>query len=808
MSQGSNKTLLQQANEVFRNGLYNESLDLYLSAINNNPSLRGIIKINVGLALQRLGQKIDMKSIDDYIDNKVADSKLKSENVATIHSKLDSSDEKTLERILTYRNAFDDAFYNKRYPDIKQAGADAFAHYSSWGWREGRLPNAWFDPTFYLECYQDARATDKDPLLHYVEVGQFEKRKTKVFSISAVSDSVKENIPKIKFDNVSEGYVDFVKHDDANSSVKLLAFYLPQFHPFPENDAWWGKGFTEWTNVSKAKPNFKGHYQPHLPIHNGFYDLRVPEVMAEQARLAKNYGIHGFNFYYYWFDGKVLMHKPFEILLNHKEIDINYCITWANENWTRRWDGAENDVLIGQNHCEEDSIKFIEHLYIYFRDERYIKVDNKPVLIIYRANIIPDMAETINLWRRKVKEAGFDGIYLIAAETFGFKNPQECGFDAAIEFPPHTVKSNKINSSLEIINENYEGSIYSYDEVVRNACMEREPEYKRFRTAMLSWDNTARKQHNGNIFANFSMLKYKQWLSHIATHVYNNSKYSKEEKFIFINAWNEWAEGTHLEPDRERGYAYLQTTHDILKELNEDNFDALASRPLVRKNNYAVVLHIHYTEVWQDILAYLDNLNEFGFDLYVTITNTDNHIVDSILKKYPEAQITFVENRGRDIRPFIDVYKKIKDLGHTAICKIHSKKSTYRDDGDKIRDEIFESLLGSKEQIKNIITQFKNTEAGLITLGKYLIPHTDKNMTYDREIVYALADLLEFDFEYSIFPAGSMFWFTPNALKGLEKIEDYLFEPEEGLADGTLAHGIERILCALTEKNDLESKSL
>lgn len=797
MNYDSEKTFLQQANEAFKNELYRESLELYISAIDNNPPLRDVIKINIGLALRRLGQKIDMASIDAYIDN----------YNSYIHNEVDAASNSQLliapEYFMAYREAFDVDFYHQRYPDIQVAGVDPFIHYSTWGWREGRLPNSWFDPLFYLEQYQDARDSGKDPLLHYIEVGQAEKRKTKVFSISSVHDSVKAKIPKIKFDDVSEGFVDFTEHQAVKSSVKLLAFYLPQFHPFPENDAWWGKGFTEWTNVSKAKPNFKEHYQPHLPIHNGFYDLRVPEVMAEQARLAKNYGIYGFNFYYYWFDGKVLMHKPFEILLEHKEIDINYCITWANENWTRRWDGAEHDILIGQNHCEEDSTRFIEHLYQYFRDERYIKIDNKPVLIIYRANIIPDMAETINLWRRKVLEAGFEGIYLIAAETFGFKNPQECGFDAGMEFPPHAVKSNKINDSLEITNEAFDGTIYSYDEVVRNVFLEREPEHKRFRAAMLSWDNTARKQNHSHIFANFSMVKYKQWLSHIATQVYNNPKYPKDEKIVFINAWNEWAEGTHLEPDRERGYAYLQTTHDVLKEFDERNFDVLAPKPLLRRHKYAVVLHIHYTEVWDDIATYLKNLRDFGFDLYITITNTSNNILSAIRTEYPDAQIRIVENRGRDIRPFINVYKELKDLGHIAVCKVHSKKSAYRNDGDKIRDEIFDALLGNKESIGYILDQFSGSgvDIGLVTLGKYLIPHTDKNMTYDREIVHALAELLEMEFSYSVFPAGTMFWFKPAALKGLEKIEDHLFEPEEGLADGTLAHGIERLICQLCTHN-------
>ncbi|WP_193910855.1 glycoside hydrolase family 99-like domain-containing protein [Cellvibrio polysaccharolyticus] len=798
MNKTYQKTTLQEANEAFQAGLYQAALDLYITAIRNNRSLEKITKINISLSLSRLGFEHDDESVNTYLKSHL---RPKSPEVGVHIEPTDFP--------LVYENSVDAEFYMSMYPDIQAANADPFVHYTTWGWKEGRLPNSWFDPNFYREQYIDAKETNQDPLAHYIEIGQYEKRKTKTFSISSVPKYIKKEIPTISFDETSEAYVDFKVQPEIASKIKALAFYLPQFHPFPENDAWWGKGFTEWSNVAKAKPNYDGHYQPHLPIHNGFYDLRVPEVMVEQARLAKNYGIYGFNFYYYWFDGKVLMHKPFEMLLNNKDVDIKYCLTWANENWTRRWDGAENDVLIGQNHCESDSIKFIEHLYQYFEDDRYITIDGKPVLIIYRANIIPDMAETIELWQRKAREAGFPGLYLIGAQTFGFKNPKEFGFDASMEFPPHTVKSNKINDSLDIVNANFAGNIYDYEEVVRNSCTEKEFTYKCFRTAMLSWDNTARKQDNSHTFANFTLLKYKQWLTHIATRTHDTATLSDQEKFIFINAWNEWAEGTHLEPDRKHGYGYLQATYDVLKEFDIKNVEKLSTEQPVRKNNYAVILHIHYTDIWDEISHYLKNLKGYGFDLFVTLTNTQNNIVDLIKKDYPDAYVNLVENRGRDIRPFIETYRKIKNLDYDAVCKIHSKKSVYRNDGDNIRNEIYESLLGTKDLIGSILEKF-DQEAnvlGLLVPKKYFIPHTSKNMSYDRDIVLGLSALLDLDFSYSDFPAGSMYWFAPRALSGLEMIEDHYFEPEEGLADGTIAHGIERIICSLAEKNGFIGRS-
>ena len=236
-----------------------------------------------------------------------------------------------------------------------------------------------------------------------------------------IQDITQENesqdILKVAFDTTINKFVEYQENQAINPLVKLIAFYLPQFHPFPENDKWWGKGFTEWSNVGKALPNYVGHYQPHCPIHLGYYDLRIPEIMEEQAKLAKAYGVYGFNYYFYWFAGKVLMEKPLEMMLENKKVDIPFCLTWANENWTRRWDGLENDVLIAQNHSKEDSLEFIRYLIKYFKDERYILIDGKPLLIVYRANIIPDIYAIADSWRKEVRLHGFPDLYLVAAQT-------------------------------------------------------------------------------------------------------------------------------------------------------------------------------------------------------------------------------------------------------------------------------------------------------------------------------------------------------------------------------------------------------
>ncbi len=345
--------------------------------------------------------------------------------------------------------------------------------------------------------------------------------------------------------------------------ANAIAFYLPQFHPIAENNEWWGRGFTEWTNVSRALPQYVGHDQPHLPGELGFYDLRLVDNMRRQAELARLYGVYGFCFHHYWFSGRRLLEGPIDQLIAHPDIDLPFCLCWANENWTRRWDGHDEDVLLGQRYTPEDDFAFIVDLLPYLRDPRYIKVDGRPLVIVYRPSLLPDCRRTLLLWRERCREEGLGEIFL-AMVQFDIDDPRTLGFDAAIEFPPHKLARGLpcINERMEIINPEYAGYIVDYQDLAESGKHWPQADYPLFKGVAPRWDNEARKPGRGYTFAGSTPERYGDWLQSAVA--YSRTHPVDGESLVFINAWNEWAEGAHLEPDRKYGYAYLQATRDAL----------------------------------------------------------------------------------------------------------------------------------------------------------------------------------------------------------------------------------------------------
>jgi len=366
---------------------------------------------------------------------------------------------------------------------------------------------------------------------------------------------------------------------------KVVTFFLPQFHPVPENDAFWGKGFTDWINVARAKPQFEGHNQPDVPADLGFYDLRLVDTLRAQAELARQYGVHGFCFHYYWFAGRKLLNGPLENLLNNKDIDLPFCLNFANENWTRRWDGLDDEILIEQKHSDEDDRQFIRALLPYFRDERYIRIAGKPVLLVYKTFLLPDAAKTAKIWREEMAKSGID-LYLIKCES-GRPNqpPGEIGFDAAVEFPPqcpsykegideliHLEKRDEyaISSAGELtkLSRSFNGKLIDYRLLANFFCRKELPPYPLFRCVMPGWDNTPRKKAESSIYLHSSPGHYRAWLSYVLN--WTAVTRPPDEQIVFVNAWNEWGEGAHLEPCQKYGRAYLEATGNALSSFSSD----------------------------------------------------------------------------------------------------------------------------------------------------------------------------------------------------------------------------------------------
>ncbi len=343
----------------------------------------------------------------------------------------------------------------------------------------------------------------------------------------------------------------------AGALPRALAIYLPQFHPIPENDVWWGKGFTEWANVTKARPQYPGHYQPHVPGELGFYDLRLPEVREAQADLAREHGIYGFIYYHYWFHGKRLLERPFNEVLASGRPDFPFALCWANGEWTANWNG-EGTLLQPQKYSDQDDTAHIRWLLEAFADDRYIKIDGRPLMLIYRPLNFPDVKRTTDIWREEAVKAGFPDLYLVWVEGWGRPpgGPEAHGFDATVAFMPRAVGIH--NFAVESVRTH---TVIDYRATYEAVLHEPSFPWKRFPSVMVGWDNTPRRPRKATIYDGVTPGEYQRWLQrtfdkHIGVR--------EEENYLLILAWNEWAEGNHLEPDQRYGRAFLEATRAVL----------------------------------------------------------------------------------------------------------------------------------------------------------------------------------------------------------------------------------------------------
>ncbi len=462
---------------------------------------------------------------------------------------------------------FDARWYLAKNPDVAAAGVYPAAHYVGRGHIEGREPSELFDAAWYLERHPDVAKQGINPLVHYLRTGWSEGREIRS-SLSdhahqiAVPEFVATTTPttvEVKAAPAPTSTIKLPEVDaDQLARTTAVAFYLPQFHPIAENDEWWGKGFTEWRNVSRAFPQYVGHDQPLRPADLGYYDLRLPEVQERQAELAMSHGIGAFCYHHYWFNGRRLLERPLNQVLANPNIKMPFCICWANENWTRRWDGLEQEVLMAQRHTLASDRQFFLDLIPMLEDPRYLRVDRKPVIVIYRADLMQDPQDTAAVWRDEAKRAGLGEIHLCAVR-FRTDDPRPLGFDAAIEFPPHHFPAPEITHKLDHVHPEFTGRVLDWragvDELIQNPL---KADYRLYRGVNPGWDNTARRMSNATIFAGATPEQYEAWLRSCIN--IKQPEDGTRDNLVFINAWNEWAEGAILEPSENYGSEMLRAT--------------------------------------------------------------------------------------------------------------------------------------------------------------------------------------------------------------------------------------------------------
>ena len=451
---------------------------------------------------------------------------------------------------------FDAAFYLEQNPDVAASGIDPFEHFCTFGLKEGRNPSASFDLKFYQKRY-GAQLKGQNPLLHYLA------NRASQPSLATRAEEEKQVAAMVRRATRPAAHFEEFYPAPAHAArkAKILAYYLPQFHRVAENDAWWGKGFTDWTNLLRASPRFAGHLQPRVPRDLGFYSLDDPATLRRQVEMAKAAGLEGFVFYTYWFNRHRLLEKPLEMFLADQTLAFSFCAMWANENWTRRWDGMEHEVLIAQEYLESDDPALIAYFAGLFAESRYIRIENRPLLMIYRVALIPGARARIEKWRNMFWDAHGENPLIIMAQSLGEDyDPTPYGLDGAIEFPPHKIsrETKRIEDTLEALDPDFAAAVHDYADFAATSVKLPVPDYPLIKTIVPGWDNDPRREGKGLVLHRATPALYQDWLEKLIAYTEKHPFHGA--RIVCVNAWNEWAEGAYLEPDLFSGAAYLNAT--------------------------------------------------------------------------------------------------------------------------------------------------------------------------------------------------------------------------------------------------------
>ena len=600
-----------------------------------------------------------------------------------------------------------------------------------------------------------------------------------------------------------DGYVyraaDFVDAEKLN--VKAIAFYSPRFYRIPEEDASQRNDGNPWTIICEALPRYLGHYQPRFPGELGFYDQRLSDVLGQQVELARQYGIYGFCFEYYWSDGRPLLSQPINLFLSNPSLNLRFCVCWMN--WSEPQPKGDPVPKGIETESCSDEASVMKSLELILSDPRYLRVDGKPVLIVRAPGALPNVRGTVKRWRQHVVKMGFPDVYLVG--WVGDKEPADFNFDAALEFPPDDFTVNEVTAECSLIDPDFEGNVYSYRNYLEKHGLQEQRPFVNFNAVMTSWDDEPLRPGAGRSFAGATPALFARWLDCCCRLAMFRRP---QERLLFIHAWNNWAEGAYLEPDRKLGYAYLQASANTLRRYRDvgesRNLIERINGAFVPRSRVAIIFHCHYDDLIAPIFErYLSGVR--GADLFVTVhPDISSTAVELMRRLFPAIYFLSEENRGRDIRPFLLALRRIRSLGYVTACKLHTKKTPQLDRGigESWRQRLMESLLGSEESVARAVEVLSTqSDIGILAPSRSVMDlslpmyHRPNRFWLDQLLKRMGRSDLIGNYGFS-FPAGSMYWFRVEALAGLDDLilaED-AFEEELGQRDGTLAHAAERLV--------------
>jgi lipopolysaccharide biosynthesis protein len=601
---------------------------------------------------------------------------------------------------------------------------------------------------------------------------------------------------------------------------RVVAHFLPQFRALEENSEAWGEYFTEWSNVLQGVPLFDGHRQPRIPPGGEIYSLEDPKTLRSQVSIAKTYGVAAFSYYFYFFDRAPVLGETIRQHAEDSLCDIDFSLTWANENWTKKWDGGDDGIIFEQTYSSDLPERLANAVSPYLVNGKYLRtLDGRPIFSVYRPAAVPNPRQFFERFRKAVQQETGADLYLQAFQTFDdFTPPQRLGFDGAAEFPPHPFPANQakktrqlgaysnLNPKVSGVRPDFRGNFFSYGEYATLYSSSDDVPYSLARGVMLEWDNSPRNPSTGNIFVGFDYRKFSAWL---VRSLVREDRADTGASVVYINAWNEWGEGAVLEAREDDGNSALEAVRHSVShaEVIRQSLADLANFGDQKATSDSVAhIHLHAFRESKRWAKVIEQIAAHGIEVIVTTTSAAD--AARVRAETNCTAVFVVENRGRDIRPFLQLLPYFRKKGFTYVLKIHGKESRHRGlAGYRWGRDLIEGYA-STELLREALHKLRsNAEIGMIcSLDQLSTTSLDQTWIHNLAIHDLLVQALPAhrtkasEFPTRQFPAGSMFWARLDAIESLAEIQDSWFElelPGASTTDGRLEHSVERLFLQL-----------